>query len=104
MTSTLVLCTLSYVIHRVIISKWAKKQLLKVPSYIVDKLDTWVQTVEKEGLEVVRRISGYHDESLKGNRQGQRSIRLSRSYRAIYVVKGNEIEFAEIEEVTKHEY
>ena len=91
-------------IRLVILSKQAQKQLRKMPVHIIDKLDTWIQTVEKEGLEIVRRIPGYHDESLKGDRHGQRSIRLSRAYRAIYVVRHGEIEFAEIEEVTKHGY
>jgi proteic killer suppression protein len=34
----------------------------------------------------VRKIKGFHDEPLKGNRKRQRSIRLSKAYRAIYVV------------------
>jgi len=42
---------------------------------------------------------------LKGKRTGQRSIRLSRSYRAIYrVLKDETVWFARIEEVTKHGY
>ena len=32
-------------------------------------------------------VPGYHDEPLKGHRAGQRSIRLSRAYRAIYEIK-----------------
>jgi len=51
------------------------------------------------------RSLAYHDERLKGKRQGQRSIRLSRAYRAIYVVKSEgPAEFVSIEEVSKHEY
>jgi proteic killer suppression protein len=65
-------------IREVRISKSAKRSLKKVPGYIVDKLETWVDTVERDGLHEVRRIPGYHDEPLKGERQGQRSIRLSR--------------------------
>jgi proteic killer suppression protein len=53
----------------------------------------------------VRKIPGFHDEPLKGDRKGQRSIRLSKAYRAIYVIgnSGN-IEIAEIIEVHKHDY
>lgn len=91
-------------IHRVMISKKAQKDIRKIPSYIADKLDEWVEAVETDGLQEVRKISGYHDEPLKGKRQGQRSIRLSRSYRAIYEIKKQEIEFVSIEEVHKHEY
>ena len=92
-------------IREVRISKSARKALRKVPGYIVDKLETWVDAVEREGLHEVRKIPGYHDEPLKGPRQGQRSIRLSRDYRAIYVVKRDAtVEFASVEEVSKHEY
>lgn len=92
-------------IFRVVVSERAKKDLKKVPSYIVDKFDGWVDAVESDGLEVVRRISGYHDEALSGDRKGQRSIRLNRFYRAIYVIKHDgTAEFVRVEEVTKHEY
>jgi len=54
---------------------------------------------------VVRKISGYHDEPLHGNRIGQRSIRLNKSYRAIYTeLDSGEIHFIEIVEVNKHDY
>lgn len=46
-----------------------------------------------------------HDEPLKGDRFGQRSIRLSIRYRAIYEVKRTgRVEFVSIEEVSKHGY
>ncbi len=53
----------------------------------------------------VRKVPGFHDEPLRGKRQGQRSIRLNKAYRAIYVVdsSGN-THIAEILEVNKHEY
>lgn len=91
-------------INVVVISRRAMKDLRGVPSYIVDKLETWISAVELESLEEVRRISGYHDEPLKGDRKGQRSIRLSKSYRAIYIIAKDKIEFVQIEEVSKHEY
>jgi len=56
-------------------------------------------------LEEVRKIPGYHDEPLKGRRAGQRSIRLSKAYRAIYVLlESGSIEFVSVEEVSKHDY
>lgn len=91
-------------INSVIISKKAMKALKSMPDFIVDKLETWIDAVERESLEEVRKIPGYHDEPLKGERQGQRSIRLSRSYRAIYVIVKEKIQFVRIEEVSKHEY
>ncbi len=69
------------------------------------KLQAWIEAVESEGLELVRRVPGFHDEPLHGPRRGQRSIRLSRSYRAIYELWADgEIEFISVEEVRKHEY
>lgn len=87
------------------ISPQAQKQLRKVPHHVASKLKAWVDNVEWQGIEEVRKIPAFHDEPLKGKRKGQRSIRLSRSYRAIYVIeKENEIEFISIEEVSKHDY
>ena len=57
------------------------------------------------GLEEIRKIPGYHDEPLKWDRKGQRSIRLSRLWRAIYVVaRDGTVEFVSVEEVTPHKY
>ena len=53
----------------------------------------------------VRKYKGFHDEPLKSNRKGQRSVRLSKSYRAIYIeVDKNNFEIIEVIEVNKHEY
>src|SRR3989442_951607 len=41
-------------IPEVRISKSAKRALKKVPGYIVDKLETWVDAVEGDGLHEVR--------------------------------------------------
>lgn len=91
-------------IRRVPIAKRVEKQLRKAPKYIVDNLMVWVSAVEFDGLESVRKVPGYHDEPLRGARARQRSIRLSRSYRAIYEVRRDKIEFVLIEEVSKHDY
>ncbi len=91
-------------IRSVILSKRAKNDLLKVPAYIAQKLAAWVESVEADSLEETRKIPGYHDEPLKGDRKGQRSIRLSKAYRAIYEIKIDGIEFVEVQEVNKHEY
>jgi len=57
------------------------------------------------GLEEVRKLSGYHDEPLKGERKGQRSVRLNRAYRVIYSEdKNGEIHIVNILEISKHEY
>ena len=91
-------------IFRVAIARLAEKQLRKLPRHIVDNLMIWVAAVEHEGLEEVRKVPGYHDEPLRGDRTGQRSIRLSRAYRAIYEVKQDTATFVSVEEVGKHAY
>lgn len=92
-------------LRRVVLSSLARKQLKQTPRHIVENLAAWVDDVESQGLEEARKVPGYHDELLHGERQGRRSIRLSRSYRAIYVVKGEGVaQFALIEEITKHAY
>ena len=91
-------------IRRVEITRLAAKQLGKVPRHIVNNLMLWVTAVEHDGLEAVRKVPGYHDEPLKGDRFGQRWIRLSRAYRAIYEIKGDTAEFVSVEEVGKHDY
>lgn len=76
-----------------------------MPHHIVVKFKSWVDLVERTGLLETRKIPGYHDEPLKGRRSGQRAIRLSRGYRAIYSTERIEItEIVTVEEVNKHEY
>jgi len=91
-------------IFRVTIARLAEKQLRKLPRHIVDNLMIWVAAVEHDGLEEVRKVRAYHDEPLRGDRIGQRSIRLSRAYRAIYEVKQGTARFVSVEEVSKHAY
>lgn len=82
-----------------------KKDLYKIPFYILAKLYRWAESVENDGIEEVRKIPGFHDEPLKGSRHGYRSIRLNRSYRAIYSEHSTgQMTIIRIEEVNKHEY
>lgn len=92
-------------VHEVQLSRRALKQLRRIPRHIVIKLQAWVEAVENEGLDEVRKIPGFHDEPLSGPRRGQRSIRLSRAYRAIYRLIGEgRAELVRVEEIHKHEY
>lgn len=93
------------VIERVALTRRAQKQLRKVPRHVVVKLQAWVEMVETQSLEEARKIPGFHDEPLSGRRRGQRSIRLSRSYRAIYEIQEDGTsELVSVEEVSKHDY
>ena len=85
--------------------KSVDKQLSKIPDLIAQKFHIWVALVEESGIQEVRKHKGFRDEQLRGKRQGQRSIRLNRAYRAIYVEhEAGELEFAEALEVNKHEH
>ncbi len=89
--------------NQVRLSRKVQKQLKKVPVFIAVNLQTWVEQVEMFGISKVRRIPGYHDEPLHGERLGQRSIRLSKAYRAFYTEDDDHI-IIDVMEVNKHEY
>ena len=76
----------------------------RVPIQVATKLQIWIDDVKDRGLEEVRRTPGYHDEPLKGSRAGQRSIRLNKTWRAIYDVHHGVAKFVQVEEVTPHKY
>lgn len=82
----------------------AQKDLRKMPRHILVQFDVWVESVETDGYTAMKAIKGYRDHALKGDRQGQRSVSLSRSYRVIYELKDGEIAIVEVQEVNKHEY
>jgi proteic killer suppression protein len=73
-------------IYDVVIRKKLVPSLKKLPKHIIAKLTAWINAVGHDGLSEVRKIPGFHDEPLQGERRGQRSIRLSKAYRAIYII------------------
>ena len=76
-----------------------------MPEVIRRKFRLWVALVEESGIREVRKHKGFHDEPLKGKRRGQRSVRLNRAYRAIYVERETgKVELLEVLEVSKHDY
>lgn len=90
--------------EKVIFDK-VEKVLGRIPDHIRKKLLSWAKAVELEGIIKIRRCPGFHDEPLQGKRFGQRSIRLSRGYRAIYTEERNGlIQLIVIEEISKHDY
>ncbi len=93
-------------VNAVEITRSAKKDLRGCPTHVRVKFAAWVVSVESIGLEETRRFGGkgLHDEALAGDRAGQRSVRLSRGYRAFYVIKADELQLVSVIEVNKHEY
>lgn len=47
------------------------KQLKKIPKTVKIRLELWIASINTVGLEETRKIPGYHDEPLKGLRQGE---------------------------------
>jgi proteic killer suppression protein len=93
------------VITNVQITRSALKALEKTPQYIQEKFRSWLVAINKAGLEETRKRPGWHDEPLSGNRKGERSIRLNKQWRAIYIIKSKgQIEFVEVKEINPHEY
>lgn len=91
-------------IKEVRLSKKAEKDLQVAPIHIAKRLWLWVENINLKGLYETRKITGYHDEPLQGWRKGQRSIRLNRSYRAIYEIRIDVVEYILVIEVNKHDY
>ena len=91
-------------INVVVVTKADEKDLRKVPIHVRLNFFAWLDAVTEQGLEAVRRVPGFHDEPLSGKRFGQRSIRLSKSYRAVYEIEGTTATLVRVLEVNKHEY
>ena len=88
---------------KILYSKDFSKRLEKVPNHIRRKFMIWVFSLEAVGLLETMKNKGFHDEPLKGQRFGQRSVRLNRSYRVIYRVIENYVKI-ELIEINKHDY
>jgi proteic killer suppression protein len=84
-------------------SRIFEKKLSRVPDFIRKKVIFWIFLVESNGLLVTAKSPGFHDEPLKGDRKGQRSVRMNRDYRLIYRVIENKVHI-ELLEIHKHDY
>ncbi len=82
----------------------AKKDLKGLAKNISESFQVWVKAVIRLGLSEASKGKGYNLENLKGKRQHQMSVRLSRGYRVIFTVRGGEIEVVTVEEVNNHKY
>jgi proteic killer suppression protein len=84
-------------------TRFFEKRLSRCPKNVQRKAILWIKAVETEGIREVRKVAGFHDEPLKGKRQGQRSVRLNRSYRLIYEETEAQVQILLLE-VTNHVY
>ena len=89
----------------VIFTKRASRDAERAPLRIKEALLEWARAVQKQGVREVRKLPGYHDEPLRGDRKGQRSVRLNIQWRAIYTESATgAVLLVTVEEVTPHAY
>ena len=90
----------------VVLAPAVERGLADLPRQVRRRLLAWMDVVVTEGIMRARAVRGFRDEALLGKLKGLRSIRLSRSYRAIYRVAlgqgGRSCVY--VEKVTKHVY
>jgi toxin HigB-1 len=93
------------IIRDVRMTRHAHKQFEKLPVHLQNKVLAWIAEVAERGLREVQRSVGLHDEPLKGQRKGERSVRLNRHWRLIYVLRENDTpHIVEIQEFIPHAY
>lgn len=80
-----------------------EKQLDKAPDFIRKKVKFWIFLVESYGIWDVMKSPGFHDEPLRDERNGQRSVRMNKAYRLIYHIIQDRVHI-ELLEVHKHDY
>ncbi|HQZ96233.1 MAG TPA: hypothetical protein PLP21_07920 [Pyrinomonadaceae bacterium] len=80
-----------------------RKAARKLPPQVVEKYEVWKELIYRHGPEKLREFPGFHDEKLKGEREGERSSRLSLQYRVIYSVE-NDVVTVFVLEITPHKY
>lgn len=86
-----------------VLTRSAKKALVKCPDFIRDAFYAWAAVVAANGTHYTRTETRFKDEPLKGERHGQYSVRLNRQWRIIYT-ETHETLTITILEVTPHDY
>jgi proteic killer suppression protein len=81
-----------------------KKQIKKMPSFIIDSAQAWIDSVNEIGLDKTNALPGYRAHHLKGLRKGERSVSLNKAYRIIFTVDNGEVQVVCVREISKHEY
>lgn len=79
------------------------KACRKAPPQVLKKYELWKDIVFRHGPGKLKEFPGFWDEKLVGNREGQRSSRLSLQYRVIYTVEADVVSVYVLE-LTAHDY
>jgi plasmid maintenance system killer protein len=75
----------------------------KTPIDILKRYEKWKDIVTISGPQGLKRIKGFRDEALRGERKGYRSSRLGGQYRVIYIVE-ERIIIVKVIDLTAHDY
>ncbi|MDH3457849.1 MAG: type II toxin-antitoxin system mRNA interferase toxin, RelE/StbE family [Gemmatimonadota bacterium] len=79
------------------------RRVKKLPVEVLKRYEKWKDIVRISGPPGLRRIKGFHDESLRGEWKGHRSSRLGQQFRVIYRLEAEEVLILVID-VTAHDY
>jgi plasmid maintenance system killer protein len=79
------------------------RRVQRHPVDVLKRYEKWKDIVRVSGPAGLRLIKGFHDEALRGERDGHRSSRLGLQYRVIYRIVGQEI-LVEVLDITPHDY
>lgn len=79
------------------------KSLREAPLEVQKRYEKWKDIVSISGPQGLRKIKGFHDESLSGKWEGFRSSRLNIQYRIIYKVEKDQV-MVIVERVSAHDY
>lgn len=79
------------------------RRLSRMPSEVLKRYEKWKDIIRISGPPGIRRITGFHDEGLRGEWKGHRSSRLGLQYRVIYRIEAQEVLVLVID-VTAHDY
>ncbi|MBN4054233.1 type II toxin-antitoxin system mRNA interferase toxin, RelE/StbE family [Nitrospira defluvii] len=80
-----------------------EKQLNSISIDVLKRYEKWKDIVIISGPQTLKKIKGFHDESLCGEWQGFRSSRLNLQYRVIYKVEKDQV-LVQVVHVTPHDY
>jgi addiction module RelE/StbE family toxin len=79
------------------------RQLNGAPQEVLKRYEKWKDIVGLSGPMGLRKIKGFHDESLRGEWKGHRSSRLGLQYRVIYKTLKGQV-MIQVVNLSPHDY
>ena len=79
------------------------RQLKGAPQEVLRRYEKWKDIVRLSGPAGLRKIKGFHDETLRGEWKGHRSSRLGLQYRVIYKTLKDQV-LIQVVNLSPHDY